>query len=443
MTRRASPPFSPWPRRPGAGLAQGASARPSRPIVGSKGEPIGKLTIRSERERHGRAHRRSSPADCAQAGMACTSIKSATARTPASSSSPKAMSTTRSPSMVCSIRMGRTKATCRTSMPMRTARRTPSVEQIDRAHRPARAEGQRRLRARHPCERGRPHEPADRQCRRPRRLRGDQVGGQARTFSTRASRPSASNTLATMPRGVEAGLGVHALGLVVVEEDVGQHHGAHLQAAVERAALGEKLQDVGAEAADRAFLDGDQHLVLAGEPQDRAPRRGAWRSARRRPSSRGRAPRAPRPPSAPRRGACRATGWRRGCPPGRCGPCRSASGTPRSGISTPDALAARVAEGDRAVVIGGGGRHHVDELGLVGRRHHHEARQAAEIGDVEGAGMGRAVGADEAGPVEGEAHRQASGSRRRARPGRRRAAGRSSRWRRTACSPRSPGRPRR
>ena len=47
------------------------------------------------------------------------------------------------------------------------------------------------------------------------------------------------------------------------------------------------------------------------------------------------------------------------------------------------------------------------ELGLVGRRHDHEARQAAEIGDVEGAGMGRAVGADEAGAVHGEAHRQA------------------------------------
>ena len=46
------------------------------------------------------------------------------------------------------------------------------------------------------------------------------------------------------------------------------------------------------------------------------------------------------------------------------------------------------------------------ELGLVGRRHQHEARQAAEIGDVEGAGMGRAVGADEPGAVDREAHRQ-------------------------------------
>ena len=62
--------------------------------------------------------------------------------------------------------------------------------------------------------------------------------------------------------------------------------------------------------------------------------------------------------------------------------------------------------------------------------------QAAEIGDVEGAGMGRAVGADQPGAVDREAHRQVLDAPRRARPGRRRAAGRWSRWRRTACSPR-------
>ena len=47
------------------------------------------------------------------------------------------------------------------------------------------------------------------------------------------------------------------------------------------------------------------------------------------------------------------------------------------------------------------------QFGLVGRRHQHETGQAAEIGDIEGAGMGRAVGADQAGAVHGEAHRQA------------------------------------
>ena len=46
------------------------------------------------------------------------------------------------------------------------------------------------------------------------------------------------------------------------------------------------------------------------------------------------------------------------------------------------------------------------ELGLVGRRHHHEPGQAPKIGDVEGAGMGRPVGADKAGAVERKTHRQ-------------------------------------
>ena len=72
-----------------------------------------------------------------------------------------------------------------------------------------------------------------------------------------------------------------------------------------------------------------------------------------------------------------------------------------------DAFAARIAEGGRAVVDGHGGRHHVLELGLVGGRHQHEARQAAEVGEIEGAGVRRPVGADEAGAVEREAHGQA------------------------------------
>ena len=72
-----------------------------------------------------------------------------------------------------------------------------------------------------------------------------------------------------------------------------------------------------------------------------------------------------------------------------------------------EAFAARIAQRRRPVVDRDRGRHHVHQLGLVGRRHQHEAGQAAEIGDVEGAGMGRAVGADQAGAVDGEAHRQA------------------------------------
>ena len=51
-------------------------------------------------------------------------------------------------------------------------------------------------------------------------------------------------------------------------------------------------------------------------------------------------------------------------------------------------------------------RDHVDELGLVGRGHHDHVGEAAEIGDIERARVGRPVRADEPGPVEGEADRQ-------------------------------------
>ena len=71
-----------------------------------------------------------------------------------------------------------------------------------------------------------------------------------------------------------------------------------------------------------------------------------------------------------------------------------------------DTVAARIAQRRRAIVDRDRGRDHVHELGLVGRRHQHEAGQAAEIGDVERARMGRTVGADQPGAIEREAHRQ-------------------------------------
>ena len=75
-------------------------------------------------------------------------------------------------------------------------------------------------------------------------------------------------------------------------------------------------------------------------------------------------------------------------------------------MSTADTVAARIAERAGAVVDRHGGRNHVHELRLVGRSHEDEAGQAAEIGDVERAGVGRPVGADQTGAVHREAHRQ-------------------------------------
>mmetsp|Transcript_85589 Transcript_85589/g.238151 ORF Transcript_85589/g.238151 Transcript_85589/m.238151 type:complete len:669 (-) Transcript_85589:2867-4873(-) len=65
----------------------------------------------------------------------------------------------------------------------------------------------------------------------------------------------------------------------------------------------------------------------------------------------------------------------------------------------------RVAHRDRAVVLEAG----VEGLAtfvLVGRRQHRHVRNAARVGNVVIAGMRRAVGADEAGAVEREQHRQ-------------------------------------
>ncbi len=46
------------------------------------------------------------------------------------------------------------------------------------------------------------------------------------------------------------------------------------------------------------------------------------------------------------------------------------------------------------------------ELGFVGGRHHDHAGQNPEERDIERTRMGRAVGADETGPVDRKAHRQ-------------------------------------
>ena len=47
------------------------------------------------------------------------------------------------------------------------------------------------------------------------------------------------------------------------------------------------------------------------------------------------------------------------------------------------------------------------QFGFVGGAHDHEAGKLSQIADVEGAGMRRSVGADQAGAVDGEAHGQA------------------------------------
>jgi hypothetical protein len=56
--------------------------------------------------------------------------------------------------------------------------------------------------------------------------------------------------------------------VLVVDPDVGQRHRAQLQAAVEQPVRGEMVHHQPAKAVHAAFLDGDQHLVLAGQALD-------------------------------------------------------------------------------------------------------------------------------------------------------------------------------
>src|SRR5262245_50871764 len=67
--------------------------------------------------------------------------------------------------------------------------------------------------------------------------------------------------------GIEPGLGGRRRWRILTDEDAGQHHRTHLEPAVEHAAIGERMQYLSGKAADGAFLDGDEHLVLAREAQ--------------------------------------------------------------------------------------------------------------------------------------------------------------------------------
>ena len=73
----------------------------------------------------------------------------------------------------------------------------------------------------------------------------------------------------------------------------------------------------------------------------------------------------------------------------------------------PHTVAARIAEGDGAGIMRGGGRNHMHQLGLVCRSHHGKAGKIAEIGQIKGARMRCPIGPDKAGPIDGKADRQA------------------------------------
>ena len=78
----------------------------------------------------------------------------------------------------------------------------------------------------------------------------------------------------------------------------------------------------------------------------------------------------------------------------------------RLGQLHPGPVAARIAEGNRPLVIRRSGGDHMHQLRLIRCRHDNEARQVGQEGDVESPRMGRSIGADQPGAVDGKAHRQ-------------------------------------
>ncbi len=194
----------------------------------------------------------------------------------------------------------------------------------------------------------------------------------------------------------------------MLDEAVRQDHRAQPEPAlVEQPGIQQELLDLAAEAADRALLDRDHELVVDRQLADqllveRLGEAGICDRGRQAAGGQlvGRAQAFLQPG---------AIGQERDRPIAGAHDPALADLERRADLGQidPDALAAREAQGGRPVVEDRHGRHHVHQLGLVGRRHQDEARQAAEIGDIVGAGMGRPVGADQPGPVQDEADRQA------------------------------------
>ena len=190
-----------------------------------------------------------------------------------------------------------------------------------------------------------------------------------------------------------------------------------------------------AEAADGAFLDGDQHLVLArraGRISSRVERLGEARVGDGGRTARAR--RARRRPSALRRAACRATGCATREPSRTMRPLPIAQRLAALGQLDADALAARIAEGDRA-----GRRWRRRSPPCAPARPRRPAPSppcpaGSRDRRCRSAGMGRRRRRRPARRGRWRSAPAGSGSPRRAPPGRRRAAGRSNRSRRTASA---------
>ena len=193
----------------------------------------------------------------------------------------------------------------------------------------------------------------------------------------------------------------------MVEEHVGENHATQPRRAmsVEQSVVGERLEDLRTEAADRAFLDCDQDFVVRGQTADQIAidRLGeACIRHRGRNTARGKVFRGLL--RFGKAGSERQQRHRRALANDAAAADLERDAALRH--LDADAFATRVTQRGGALVIGRLRRNHVDEIGLIGGGHDHEFRQAAEIGEIERARMRRAVSADETGAVHRKAHRQ-------------------------------------
>ena len=175
--------------------------------------------------------------------------------------------------------------------------------------------------------------------------------------------------------------------------------------AVELPSLRQIMEHKRAEATDRAFLDRDDDLVLTHQAGDEV---GIERLGEARVSDRGREP----------VGAellrrleafLQARTKAQKCDRRAFLDDAAASDLQRDALFRhfdADPVAARKAQRRGRVIDRHRGRDHVHKLDLVGRGHQHEARQVAEIADIERTGMGLPVISDKTGAIDGETHRQ-------------------------------------
>ena len=161
-----------------------------------------------------------------------------------------------------------------------------------------------------------------------------------------------------------------------------------------------------AKAANRPFLDGDQRLMLARQPQDQiaVQRLGETRIGHRGRNATG------------RQRFCRDQHFGKTCPKAQDRNARTLADHPAPSDLQRHApcrqvhansVPARKAEGNRTAVMRRRRGHHVHKLGLIRRRHDDKAGQVGQKGHIKGPGMGRPIGPDQTGPVDGKAHRQA------------------------------------